>query len=82
MPRRTYKRPWQPTNQPQGGGIPKSEGPSVDARLTMGAYMAAAVQVYAAAEGISMSCWIRNAVRAQLQDLGTTFEEEEKATVV
>jgi len=75
MPRRTYKRPWQPVNQPQGGGIPKHEGPSVDARLTMGAYMAAAIQVYCAAEGVSMSCWMRNALRDQLETLGTTFPE-------
>ena len=73
MGRPTYNRPYQPTNKPQGGGVPIEEGRPVDARLTMGVFMQAAVEAYAEAEGISQSAWIRNAVRDKLESLGTTF---------
>lgn len=73
MPRPTFKRPYQPKNKPQGGGVPEWEGRPVDARLTLGAYMQAAVEVYADAEGISQSAFIRNAVRNELARRGTYF---------
>lgn len=74
MARKTYARPWQPRNKPHGVGIRKCEGPSADVRVSMGAYMAAAIQLYADVEGISIAGYIRDAMRSHLSFLGTTFD--------
>jgi hypothetical protein len=74
MPRPTYNRPYQPVNKPQGGGVPAIEGRPVDARLTLGCFMQAAVEAYADIEGVSQSAFIRNCVRAELERRGTEFK--------
>lgn len=73
MPRPAFKRPYQPKNRKQGGGVPKAEGRPVDVRVQMGEYMAAVVDIMASQDDLSISAWCRDAVRERLQRMGVSF---------
>lgn len=74
MPRPTFERPYQPKNKPHGGGVRPEEGRAVDFRTTLGCYMQSVVELYAEAEGISQSAWVRNVIRDELARRGTVFK--------
>lgn len=79
MPRPTFagaSKPYQPVNKPQGGGVPAWEGRPVDARLTLGTYMQAAIEYSANQLGISQSAFMRDLIRAGLAAQGTVFKDD------
>lgn len=74
MPRPTFVgTKYQPKNKPQAGGVPEWEGRPVDARLTLGTYMQAAIEVIATENGVSQSVVMRDLIRQALAANGTVF---------